>query len=98
MSDEPILQPPRTYDHLAGRRLQRWYRIRIEDRLTSQPVSSQRSELFKSKFVIACSTIHVNKELELPTCFSDSFTDAEILNDPLVYGQFTDRYGSDIFS
>ncbi len=95
---ESALREPRTYDHLAGRRLQRWYSVRIEDRLTSQAVSSQRSELFKSKFVIACSTIHVNKELELPTCYSASFTDAEILDDPLVYSQFTARYGSDIFS
>lgn len=89
---------PRTYRHLAGRPLQDWYSIRIEDRLTSQPVTSQRSELVKSKFVIACSTIHVNKELELPTCYAASFTDAEILDDPLVYSQFTARYGSDIFS
>lgn len=61
-------EQPRIYRTLAGKPLQAFYSIRIET-------------VDDTKIVTFCSKIHLNKEVQIPHCYSAEFTDEQILND-----------------
>lgn len=78
-----------THSTLAGHKLKPWYSIVIE-----------RFEHENSAHVTFKSRIHMNKEVQLPFCWSSSdFTDYQILNDSdllrfvsRAYGEVTTNY------
>ena len=74
----------RTYKKLDGKPLLDWYSIRI---------TNVRED---TKEVTFCSRIHVNKEVVLPTTYSDQFTDEQILRDGTLFNAVISRWG-DVF-
>lgn len=72
-----------TYSRLGKFRLMDWHTVKI----THDPNT-------ESKHVTFTSTIHVNRESTLTYCFSDTFTDSQILNDRDVMTSFINMYGA----
>ena len=72
------------YKHLNSKPLQKWFEIEIVTKNNT-------------KFIFFHSRVHVNKVNKLNLCFSTTFTDQEILNDPGTIRRIHDMYGTDIY-
>lgn len=71
------------YTTLQGWRLWPWYSIDIEYDPTTN-----------TKYVYFNTTIHVNKRVRLPVCFTNKFTDSQILSDHTLYTQISEGWGN----
>lgn len=74
------------YKFIGKYRLQDWYGVEI----TAPDNEGSKHVLFHSR-------LHKNMPTKLTHCFSDAFTDLEILNDPSVMTKFIEHFGPDSF-
>lgn len=76
------MSEPRIYHHLGERRLRDWMHIEIEDR-------------DGSKHVTLVSRFHVGKRYPISWCYSENFTDEEILRDGKLAVLCSEKFGPD---